>query len=332
MLALVRDLRIVLLFSLALSLFVGAFLLWQAQPASAQQVPTVARGQYLVTAGPCAECHTPRVQGDPTALDQSKFLAGGEEFTLPFGTIYSSNLTPDVATGIGSWSIGDIVRALDEGLDNEGNPLILMPWQEFRGMAALDKISIALYLKSIPAVSNAVPASQLAVPREALYAQAAAEANELGPGTPPGPEAGTLATGQYLVWSVLGCAGCHGTNLAGGVPFGPVVSSNITPAGHIADWTDAQLVTAIRTGVRPDGSTIFPAMPYGDRAYGNLTDADAQAVAQYLRTVPEAQPLPPPGGGDIVLNPLWLAGAGLVLLLAGFALLGFRLRRATPAH
>ena len=296
-------------------------------PISAQTDPFLARGQYLVTAGPCAECHTQRDAGNPLALDASMMLAGGNAFPLPFGTVYSANITSDVETGIGSWSVVEIVRALEEGISKDGTQLVLMPWQEFRGMATEDKISIAFYLKSTAPISNDVPEADLRAPRAALHADAASNAHAPGSGSPP-ESTDVFASGEYLLWNVLGCSGCHGVDLKGNIP--PFFAPDLTAeTGAALTWTQAELATAFTTGVRPGGSTIAPVMPWGGVAYDNLTDDDAQAVASYLKTaraqdieaagpVPE---IPAPDGGDIALNPMVLAALAVLLLAGGAGLL-----------
>ncbi len=289
-----------------------------ATTTSAETDPFLARGEYLVTAGACAECHTQRV-GETTELDASLLLAGGNEFALPFGTVYSSNITPDVETGIGSWSVIEIVRALEEGINKDGEQLVLMPWQEYKGMATQDKISIAFYLKSLAPISNAVPEADLRAPRAALHADAASAAHAPGPGAPPS-ETDVFGTGEYLLWNVLGCSRCHGADLKGNIP--PFFAPDLTAeTGILAAWTQAELAMSITTGVKPDGT-----------AYGNLTDADAQAVANYLKTaraqdieaagpVPIEPEIPAPDGGDIVLNPMVLAALAIFLIGGGIGLL-----------
>jgi mono/diheme cytochrome c family protein len=298
---------------------------------STQTDPFLARGEYLVTAGPCTECHTQRLPDNSTALDTSMLLAGGEEFALPFGTVYSANITSDVETGIGGWSVIEIVRALEEGIGKDGSQLVLMPWQEFRGMATEDKIAIAFYLKSTAAISNEVPEADLRAPRAALHADAALSSHEPGSGAPP-EASDVYGTGEYLLWNVLRCTGCHGGDLKGNIP--PMFAPDLTAeTGAASMWTQAELATAFTTGVRPDGSMIAPVMPWGDAGYGHVTDADAQAVASYLKTaragdIAAVVPAPPapviipaPDGGDVALNPAILAVLAMVLLGGGLGLL-----------
>lgn len=134
-----------------------------------------------------------------------------------------------------------------------------------------------------------------------------------------------VARGRYLAEVVMNCGGCHtrltkhgvpdrSKYMAGGLeipePFGTWRSPNITPARRtgIGDWTDAQIITAIREGKRPDGSRLYPIMPYPN--YNKLSDTDAQAVVAFLRSLPATEnmvrgntalklpkfPVPPPAG------------------------------------
>jgi mono/diheme cytochrome c family protein len=127
--------------------------------------------------------------------------------------------------------------------------------------------------------------------------------------------------GEYLVRGIMGCGNCHtplgpegpvaGQELAGRVvediePF-KAVAHNITPAGRVASWSDAELAKAIREGIRPDGTLIGPPMPFA--MYRGLSDDDLAAVVAFLRTVPAVEndpgaseyriPLPPAYGPPI---------------------------------
>lgn len=131
----------------------------------------------------------------------------------------------------------------------------------------------------------------------------------------------SLERGDYLVNSIAGCGNCH--TPAG--PDGPIagmeltgqmvdkseaftaVAPNITPAGRIKDWTDAELAKAIREGIRPDGTLIGPPMPF--EVYKGISDSDLASIVMYLRTVPAVEsdpgkseyhiPLPPAYGPPI---------------------------------
>lgn len=147
------------------------------------------------------------------------------------------------------------------------------------------------------------------------------------PALPAAAQSDPVARGRYLVESIAGCGNCHtpkgpqgdlpGMNLAGGVvieeaPF-RAVTSNITPDPEtgIGRWTDAQVVRAIREGIRPDGSLIGPPMPF--ELYRGISDRDVAAMVAYLRTVPAVRntvarseyriPLPPAYGPPVTSVP-----------------------------
>ena len=125
--------------------------------ASAQQ-SQVERGKYLVTLGSCTDCHTPGYFfGKP---DLARYLGGSEVgFEIPgLGVFHGPNLTPDSETGLGNWTIAQIVTAIQTGKRPDGRELApIMPWRAFANMTRDDATAIAVFLKSIPAVKNRVP-------------------------------------------------------------------------------------------------------------------------------------------------------------------------------
>jgi mono/diheme cytochrome c family protein len=123
------------------------------------------RGRYLATqVGLCVECHTPHLMAGATALDETKFFHGGEEFPIPIGpmmtlTARSKNLTPDT-TGLGTWTVEDIVKALKEGKDKMDKglcpPMPVGPMGSYGGLTNQDARDIAHYLKSIPPATSMI--------------------------------------------------------------------------------------------------------------------------------------------------------------------------------
>jgi mono/diheme cytochrome c family protein len=154
--------------------------------ATAAQDP-VARGLYLVTVGVCHDCHTPKIfAAAGPELDKSRLLSGhpanepvppvppgvigpqgwgafgNNHFTAwagPWGVSFARNLTPDVATGLGSWTEQMFIDALRQGKhQGAGRPLLPpMPWQMYREMTDDDLRAMFAYLRTLPAISNAVP-------------------------------------------------------------------------------------------------------------------------------------------------------------------------------
>ena len=101
----------------------------------------LARGEYLVVAGNCASCHT---------TGEGELMAGGVAFETPFGTIYSTNITPDLDTGIGSWTEWDFLNSMRQGIRPNGEHLYpAFPYPAFTKVANEDLVAMFAYLKSI---------------------------------------------------------------------------------------------------------------------------------------------------------------------------------------
>jgi mono/diheme cytochrome c family protein len=119
--------------------------------------PQIERGKYLATMGGCNDCHTPGYFfGKP---DMAQFLGGSDvAFEIPgLGAFVGANITPDVDTGIGSWSTEQIVAALQTGQRPDGRMLApIMPWHALAYLTKSDATAIAAFLKSIPPVKHAV--------------------------------------------------------------------------------------------------------------------------------------------------------------------------------
>src|ERR1700733_1011700 len=116
----------------------------------------VSRGQYLTRAADCAACHS-QPDGKP--------FAGGVAFTLPFGTIYSTNITADRETGIGQWTDDDFVRALHQGVAKNGRNLYpAFPYTSYTAMTRDDAVAIKAYLFSLPTVHAPDTPDHLAFP------------------------------------------------------------------------------------------------------------------------------------------------------------------------
>jgi len=118
----------------------------------------IARGQWLLTACSCHDCHDSvdaRRQKIP-----GKTLAGGIEMPIPNkGSVFAANITSDAATGIGSYSDDDLLRVLNEGKGKSGATLYAMPWRYYGGMTEGDKRALIAALRKVPPVANVVPAA-----------------------------------------------------------------------------------------------------------------------------------------------------------------------------
>jgi mono/diheme cytochrome c family protein len=204
----------------------------------------------------------------------------------------ASNITPDVATGIGGWTDAQLRRAIREGVRPDGSVIgPPMPIEFYRHLSDGDVDAIIAYLRAQPAVSAAQPKSVYRIPLPPNYGP------PLGKVSAP-PESNKRRYGEYLV-QIGHCMDCHtprrpdgrlvtarlgaGGQLIEG-PWGKPVSRNLTPhASGLKGWTDAEIARAIRTGVRRDGSPLLP--PMGFSFYKNIDDVEMAAIIAYLRTL-----------------------------------------------
>jgi len=269
----------------------------QAAPLRIERTPErLARGEYLVRLADCDGCHSERdfTRFDGPVVPRGR-LAGVEmpkEMGLP-GTVSSANITPDAETGIGTWTDGEIVRAIREGVDKDGRTLFpMMPYESFRNMADEDVYSVVAYLRTIAPVKRYHPKPKLDFPASLMINLTPKPA-----GTVPPPDVSTkLKRGKYLV-TIAGCQGCHTATLAGGDKFGfpgvTVVSANITPDTHAGigklseqDFVNkfAQYRDYVANGSPKAGLSSFTVMPW--LQFCQLPDDDLRAIYTYIHTFP----------------------------------------------
>jgi mono/diheme cytochrome c family protein len=150
-----NDLRIDFLWR---ALPVGALVAVLAASTLSAATGDMVRGAYLARIAGCIGCHTPR--GPNGGVLESRLMSGGDHpIAGNLGRFFPPNITPDPTTGIGNWTVADIAKAITTGHTPDGRILsTAMPWQtQFRGMTGSDALAIALYMKSLPSVSNNVP-------------------------------------------------------------------------------------------------------------------------------------------------------------------------------
>ncbi|MEJ0040253.1 MAG: cytochrome c [Gammaproteobacteria bacterium] len=126
--------------------------------AHAADAPDIVRGKYLVQVAGCTDCHTPGYFTG--SIDPEKFLSGSDVgFQVPgVGTVVGRNLTPDKETGLGNWSLEQIIRALTKGTRPDGRLLSpVMPWAHYASLAPRDTKAIARYLQTLPPVRHTIP-------------------------------------------------------------------------------------------------------------------------------------------------------------------------------
>ena len=269
-------------------------------PALVAGAPTpaeLARGRYVFGATGGCGCHT--AKGQPVN-------SGGRRYDLPFGTIHSTNITPDTKTGIGGWTDEQIITAIRLGVRPNGERLIpVHPYTVFNGMAAEDLKALVAFLRTTTPVNRPNQPKKITVPLfESVFLPtwlAAFAPRETPP--PTAPTAG-VPRGEYLVRAVGHCGECHSprtmtqatdnSRFLAGNPKGPEDSAmpNITPDPDtgIGKWSVEQIADYLGTGNRPDGDVAGGLMGEvidGTLAgYKDMTKADRVAIAQYLKTIP----------------------------------------------
>ncbi|MDQ0034221.1 mono/diheme cytochrome c family protein [Variovorax boronicumulans] len=264
----------------------------QAFEATPQQVE---RGRYLALAGNCAGCHTTR-GGQP--------YAGGLPLETPFGTIYSSNLTSDAKTGIGSWSSAHFWRAMHNGRSKDGRLLYpAFPYPNFTKVTREDSDAIYAYLRTVAPAPAPNLAHRLRFPYDTQAALAVWRALSFKPESFVA-NAGKPAEwnrGAYLVDGLGHCIACHGTRnslgatetrlgLSGGLIavenwYAPSLTDK-RQAG-VAGWPTADVVALLKTGTAPGGSVMGPMADVVFRSTQHLSEADLTAMAGYLKDLPE---------------------------------------------
>jgi mono/diheme cytochrome c family protein len=275
-------------------------LLLSAATAGAQVTPPsaaeVARGKYMFGATGGCGCHT-APKGQPNA--------GGRKYDGPFGTVYSSNITPDKQTGIGGWTDEQIITAIRLGRRPNGERLLpVHPFPVFNGMAEEDLKAIVAFLRTTKPVSRQKEPKKLVPLFESVLLPAWLAA--FAPRETPPPAAPTIgvARGEYLVKAVGHCGECHTprtmtmapdtSRFLAGTPKGPEDQAmpNITPDREtgIGKWSVEEIADYLGSGNKPDGDVAGGLMAEvidGTLAgYKDMSKADLLAIAQYLKTIP----------------------------------------------
>lgn len=263
----------------------------------------IARGQYLSrhVAG-CSDCHGKRDWTKYSAPQMREFEGhGGTNFPIGVGTMIAPNLTP---AKLGSWTDGEILRAMISGVSKDGSPLFpFMPYENYRQMSREDAESIIAYLRTLPPSSNEPPRSKLDFPLNLIVRTLPSPAPPMREKTPD--PSNQVEYGKYLT-TIGACIHCHtkmesgapvpGMQFAGGMRFemqsgGEIYSANITPDPEtgIGRWTEAQFIDRFKSIANADEASLAlngrknTEMPWRD--YGGMKEEDLAAIFAYLRTL-----------------------------------------------
>jgi mono/diheme cytochrome c family protein len=259
---------------------------------------TLKRGEYLARAGDCIACHT---------APEGHIFAGGRAMLTPFGTLYTSNITPDTETGIGKWSVDDFYKTMHSGRFPDGGLIYpAMPFASYTKVTRADSDAIFAYLKSIPPVNQKDRPHDLRFPydnrslilgwRTLFFTDGEYKSNP--------SKSAEWNRGAYLVEGLGHCGMCHSPiNALGGtsqsdafkgglIPmqnwYAPSLTSN-REAG-LGDWSIKDITDLLQTGVSVRGVVYGPMAEVVHNSLQYLTDEDSKAMAVYLKSIAEGAP------------------------------------------
>ena len=292
--------------ALLLALLLGGGALWlinfndgidiaDPQPPAGDAAEQIERGAYLARTGNCLACHTAR-GGAPGA--------GGLALATPYGTLYTSNLTPDAEAGIGRWSAAAFWRALHHGRSADGRLLYpVFPYTHTTLLTRADADALFSYFRSLPASPLPVPEHELRWPYSTQLALAVWRALYFRPGgfEPDPAQDAAWNRGAYLVRGVAHCSACHASrdrwggadwrDLSGGLMaaqgwYAPSLL-DAREAG-LAQWPTAEIVRLLKTGHADGGSASGPMAEVVLHGTQHFSDTDLSAMATYLKALPQA--------------------------------------------
>lgn len=271
-----------------------------AQPhPSTWSAATIERGRQLAALGACATCHTAK-DGVP--------YAGGLALPTPFGTVMTTNITPDVETGIGNWSYAAFERAMRAGLHRDGRQLYpAFPYPSFAKATEADLQALYAFLMSQPAVRQANEPSRLSFPfnLRPLLAGWNLLFNRGGELKPDPARSAEWNRGRYLVDGLGHCGACHtprnalgaekggSAYLTGGEAEGWEAPALTRLSAGPIPWSETELYAYLKTGTsQHHGAAAGPMAPV-IAELRELPDADIRAMAAYLASfndpLPEAE-------------------------------------------
>ncbi|MEK6422473.1 MAG: cytochrome c [Burkholderia gladioli] len=261
----------------------------------------IKRGEYLARAGDCIACHT---------ASGGKPFAGGLKFATPIGAIYSTNITPDRASGIGGWSLADFDHAVRAGVRKNGDTLYpAMPYPSYARLSDADvRAMYAYFMHGVTPVEQANRPVDIVWPLSMrwplgfwrkLFAPAP---QPFDAASYPDP---VLARGAYLVQGLGHCGACHTPRaptmqeralsdadgldfLAGGAAIDGWVPTSLRgePRTGLGTWSEAQIVQFLKTGRNAHTAAFGGMTDVVDHSMQYLSDADLNAMARYLKTLP----------------------------------------------
>ena len=262
-------------------------------PANLAGADQIKRGEYLIRAADCEVCHT---------APGGAAFAGGLAIPLPFGTLYSTNVTSDKETGIGDYSDADFLNAVQRGIRKDGSRLYpAMPYPSYTYITDADALAIKAYLFSRPAIRAANRADTLGFPFNQRWSMIfwswAFNANSrFAPNT---AQSAQWNRGAYLAEALAHCGECHTPrNLAFALNNRKKFAGAETAGWHafnitsdkgtgIGGWSDDEVLAYLTTGHALNrGTAAGPMGEAVDESFSHMAPSDIRALVVYLRSVP----------------------------------------------
>jgi len=288
---------IVVVVALALAAF-WLLTISETVPASALALrkPDLANGKTMFHAGGCASCHAIPKQEDKTKL------GGGLALGSPFGTFYVPNISSDRTDGIGAWSEAQFVTAMVKGTSPAGEHLFpAFPYTSYQRMTLDDIRDLFAYLKTLPAVTGKVRDHALPFPFNIRRTLGLWKFLFLDgrPFTPEASQSAQWNRGSYLVNAPGHCAECHSPrNMLGAVKRNLRFTGGPSPDGQggvpnitqqkLKNWTVKDIADTLTTGMTPDADFVGGSMAEVVRNTAQLSEADREAMATYIKSLPAA--------------------------------------------
>jgi mono/diheme cytochrome c family protein len=268
-------------------------------PASAlgPHTPNLANGKEMFYAGGCASCHAVPEQNDKARL------GGGLALVSPFGTFYIPNISSDSKDGIGGWSEAQFVTAMTKGVSPSGQHLYpAFPYTSYQHMRFDDLRDLFAFLKTLPPVAGRVRDHDLGFPFNVRRALGLWKLMFLDgePFTADPAQSEQWNRGAYLVNGPGHCAECHSPrNMLGAIIPGLRFTGGPSPDGQggvpnitqfkLKNWSAADIAETLETGATPDSDRVGGSMIEVMRNTSQLTAADRQAMASYIKSLPAVE-------------------------------------------
>jgi mono/diheme cytochrome c family protein len=294
--------KLIVLAALAAVLGLTAF--WfltepEAVPASAlaPHTPNLANGKEMFYAGGCASCHAVPKQEDKTRL------GGGLALGSPFGTFYVPNISSDPKDGIGGWSEAQFITAMVKGTSPTGEHLFpAFPYTSYQRVNFGDLRDLFAYLKTLPAVTGRIRGHDLPFPLNVRRTLGVWKLLFLDgrPFEPDPTQSPQWNRGAYLVNGPGHCAECHSPrNILGAIRRGKRFTGGPSPDGQggtpnitqqkLKDWAVKDIADTLTTGMTPDADFVGGSMVEVVRNTSQLSQADREAIATYIKSLPAVE-------------------------------------------